>query len=40
VVDTPEITVVGTRHPRSDRVVVHRTLTLPTKDRRQREGSP
>ena len=33
----PEITVLGSRHPRSKRVVVHRTLTLPATDRCIRE---
>jgi very-short-patch-repair endonuclease len=35
---TPEITVVGSRHPRSDLVIVHRTVTLPPSDRRRRDG--
>jgi hypothetical protein len=36
----PEILVVGTRNPKSDRVIVHRTLDLPPRDKRIRNGMP
>lgn len=38
--DVPELTVLGKRHPRSELVTVHRTLTLPAADVRTRAGIP